>query len=976
MKLNIHALFVFICLICCIPCTAQFYSSGSDDGSLRWRSINAGAWKIIYPENCDSLARAYAVSLCKWSREGFPRKIMPVILHTQNAYSNGMVIWAPRRMELYTTPDSQPLESGPWTDLLTVHESRHVRQMQAGGARPYRVLNFLSGELWTGAVSALYGGPAFLEGDAVTAETALTSSGRGRSAEFLEYWKACNLDGKQRSWWQWRYGSQKLYTPDHYRTGYVLVAGTRTVFDDPDFTERFYSRIEKKGFPLFNMQKTVREASGKTFRESMRIIDSSLTAGWAKDTLSKYPYTETKLISQEGNHYVSYSGLCDLPTGLYALKQGIADAATLIKFEHDGDSFSEEKTICDFSSSCGAMNYSAPADRVFWSEIVPDLRWEQKSCSEIRYLDEKGRKRTLVGGRRLFNPATCDSQPQIAVVEYLENGESSVLVLDALDGSEIFSWKVPAGLQVCELAWNGEQLYGTVLSEGGFSIRSIPDFRTVLPEKHVNVRSLSSSHTGALTFTSDLSGSNECYSLNPENGEVRQLTSSRVGAHDGILTHLGLVFCSTGSNGTGIRLARTEDLRSTPVDWNEGYSWAWAEKLSEQEKARSKGQERNFTPEISEPIPYKKGKNLVNVHSWLPVFVNADDIASASLETLQQNAWLGATAFFQNELGTFYGSAGVRLLQNLMPGNQPFAGGMAKICWRGKYPVLEADIDVGNGFTRRSWIVDDGNSLKVRYKGSDKPLVSSTLRAYVPLRFSSGGWSRGLVTSLSWNFSNELEGSTIVTGEPVMTSFTPGTSHFRNGATASARWYSMRPIPSSCIYPRLGIGVEAGMRFYPGLGELHKPVSYLYAYGYLPGLSKVQGLRLSASLQHQSPESLMKDRVLAIAPRGFYEAGGLMNTAAFSGKFSADYAIPFASLDWDGLCPLVYIRNLEATLHADYAYLFGTGTFEGHFGAGADLALHLSNLAWIPYDTRIGVSWNWNSGLSRHIFGLVFSVDL
>ena len=47
----------------------------------------------------------------------------PVILHPASMQSNGMVSWAPRRMELITTPSSD-LSTQSWDKHLVLHESR------------------------------------------------------------------------------------------------------------------------------------------------------------------------------------------------------------------------------------------------------------------------------------------------------------------------------------------------------------------------------------------------------------------------------------------------------------------------------------------------------------------------------------------------------------------------------------------------------------------------------------------------------------------------------------------------------------------------------------------------------------------------------------------------------------------------------------------------------------------------------------
>ena len=118
--------------------SAQFYVTGDDPGKARWYSIETDNFKIIYPENTDSLARVYAEKLEKYripvSRTAgylFSGYKMPVVMHAYNA-ANGSVAWAPKRMDLFTIPSAYNPEPMPWSTMLSVHESRHVAQMQFG----------------------------------------------------------------------------------------------------------------------------------------------------------------------------------------------------------------------------------------------------------------------------------------------------------------------------------------------------------------------------------------------------------------------------------------------------------------------------------------------------------------------------------------------------------------------------------------------------------------------------------------------------------------------------------------------------------------------------------------------------------------------------------------------------------------------------------------------------------------------------
>ena len=172
--------FLLILLTSATVARSQIYTLGADPAGLKWRSLETENYRIVFPEEADSLAREYALSLEKFRNaikgsigfapNEFYKRRMPVILHAYTAEANGMVTWAPRRMELFTNPDAYNPESTPWIDQLAVHEGRHVAQMQFPRANKlFRTLDFFIGELSTGAAITMYPGPALLEGDAVVA---------------------------------------------------------------------------------------------------------------------------------------------------------------------------------------------------------------------------------------------------------------------------------------------------------------------------------------------------------------------------------------------------------------------------------------------------------------------------------------------------------------------------------------------------------------------------------------------------------------------------------------------------------------------------------------------------------------------------------------------------------------------------------------------------------------------------------------
>ena len=249
-----------------------FSSTGNDPGSLRWSTFQTGDYQLIYPRGLDSLATVYGTLLQQYCvplsassgfrpNEKFSRP-MPVILHPYAGISNGLVAWAPRRMDLFTLPDVSGMTPIPWAKLLAIHEGRHVAQKQ-----------FLRTGFWTGfhypfgelaeMIIGMVPNSSLLEGDAVVAETALTKAGRGRSGDFLSEMRMYFDTGDLRSWYQWRYGSIKKYTPDIYRLGYLTVADYRYVYEDPYYMTKFLKVASTLGGAFSAMNSASKQSSGK-----------------------------------------------------------------------------------------------------------------------------------------------------------------------------------------------------------------------------------------------------------------------------------------------------------------------------------------------------------------------------------------------------------------------------------------------------------------------------------------------------------------------------------------------------------------------------------------------------------------------------------------------------------------------------------------------------------------------------------------
>lgn len=1075
-------IFIFISLQC-VNANAQFSLTGSDPAALRWRQMETENFRLIFPKGEDSLARVYGTEL-EQARlriagssgyligQSYKGK-MPVVLHSRYVLPNASVTWAPNRMDIFTVNDPYEPMAMPWVRNLAIHEGRHAAQMQFGADRGNKALHWLFGEMAAGAFAGIYPGPAFLEGDAVVAETALSRSGRGRQAEFLEYMMPAFDCGDWRDYYRWFYGSNKLYTPDYYRVGYMLIAGTRVFFNDPLFTQEYFDRVVRKGW-LFNLQKTVKSASGKSFNESFRTIEENFQQLWNIEAAVREPFMPSRQISRRPRMHSEYNGsVLGGDSRIYSLKSGMATPNCLVRLDPNG----KEKRIRSFASYTSDLFLDSEGQRIFWSESVSGRRWTLGGSSRIRYVDlsKPGKVQNLTKKGRYFNPAPSEDGKVIAATEYPYAGGSRIVLLDTTDGSVRKSFTAPDSIQFTESAWIGDRLFAAGLSDNGMGIYEVtgPDsdgkavlckllgpqpvtlshLRTVpaidpkvrqgsettertktikdnnghfdkLSDRTLSLSKRPVSEDRQLTFLCDRTGAMELYSLDVESLTLRQLTSTRYGISSPVFKADTLYYSSLAASdrpkdykqGRMMYATAVADLPVTEVRYEDIHKYLVADVLTAQENALGDSTEVTAEVKFSQPERYSKIR-FPHIHSWAPIYFNYDNVESVSGDDYYKTASLGATALFQNLLSTGYGMVGYGAHEDPHKDGKWRHSGHFKYIFTGLYPVFEfsADFNDRAALDIQKIQITKDRAYKLYNQGTQtgRPYFSGSVKAYIPFNFSSGGINRGLIPQVKYKFTNDRYNDQILfqhivkkDGKDVTETYdTMGEDNISPLQTldASLRGYVMRQKAPSQVFPSLGFGAELGFHFRPGHMKAYNPTAYLYTYGYLPGFTARQGLRLTASMEvwyGPCEEGAIMEGALTAIPRGFVDTNlkSIINSCSESRwRVTADYAIPFADVDWSFLSPVAYIKNFELTPFFDWSYQTfcwdhelhynpGAVTGENLFSVGADLTVNLGNFFWLPYDTQIGIRYARNfwhyidrfpiSNLNKNYIGWIFSISL
>ena len=976
---------LLLCILVPAAASAQFYVTGDDPGRLRWNYMDTESFRVIYPRGCDSLAKTYGYKLEKYKTplsrsSGYvvgqgDGRLMPVVLHAYNT-SNGSVAWAPKRMDLFSIPTAYEPEPMPWSTMLSVHEGRHVTQMQFGMTGVHKPFNYVFGEMWNILVSIVYPFMYYIEGDAVVAETALTKSGRGRTADFLNYYHVAFDQGDFRNWNRWLYGSQKYYTPDYYALGYMNLAGGRYLYDYPLLMKDGYDKVTKNPFYFAPMKKMTRNRSGKKFKDAFREVCDTMHAVWSREDAQRAPFMPMEAVTRKPRLHIDYKHLTYADGEVYTVIDGFLTSPILVRIDSTG----RTRFISRFAHETSDLKFKD--GKVYWTENMPDVRWSMGTKSKVRYISRRGGVKKDITRNRdglLYNPSFAGDT--LVTVRYYPEGHSALVV----DGQE---YAAPDSLQLVETAWVEGVPYVTAVSDNGYGVYAYDGgWKTVLAPQPVMVKDFRS-HGNELMFTCDRTGVNELYHLDPATGALRQKTVTRYGASDFEYDEEGKYLYYSSQTLKGMRIFRTaaEDLIDREADFTVMHEWPIAEKLARQEEALAQAQgARSAVPEpevnFSEPRKYRKVPHMFNIHSWAPVYVNVDNIMNMSFDQIWQAASLGATAIMQNRLSNASGEFGYSAHKDPYDPARWRHSGHARFLYSGLYPVIEMSVDFNDRAARQYspaiYLKDSGAGISLGSRALDVPYVEGRVSMYIPWSFSSGGWYKGVIPRLSYRISNDKFNTDAAVLESIdvympadgvsgqLDSFretTGGKNTFRHSLSGSLRAYTMLATPNSAVYPKWGIGVEAGASGSLESAEYLSPMGYGYIYGYVPGLMTTHGIKITAMHQMKLSDAPFGQAVVNVMPRGLSTNTALLSWIAVRNrqmtKVTADYAFPVYIGDLALGGNFFSVKRLVVNPHFDYTFAGGYGLYS----AGAELILDMNSILTLEWPCSFGITYSYNGG--------------
>ena len=997
---------IFLCgVLLCNSLYGQFLEGVGDRASVKWRQMSGPTYKVIYPKGEDSLALKY-LWLLEQNREatmlglGLDKSAkVPVVLHNRTANSNGLVTWAPKRMELYTIPPTDTY-SHIWEEQLAIHEARHVGQMTYFTKGIFNVLQYFIGEQSQGLGAGVYGSEWNMEGDAVVAETELTNSGRGREADFLEYHRLSILQGDLRRPQDWKFGSYKHYSSSLYQFGYLINSAIRYNIDDYAISGKIFDKTVKKFYTPVVKKVVYKSLTGKSYQEQFKTAQSLMDSIWREDLTHRGNFTEPEqLLNKTTDYYVKYESPVVLS----------ADSVLYVKSSYENSSElvlvtgGKEKVLKPFSTQITRL--VKKGDKVYFTERVMHHRWAADVYSNLYSLDLNNLKISKVTKNHwYYYPSVSDNTNNILLIEYLPNSGSRLVVLNPNRQAKSFEDIVsvistPENSQVTSAVWSGSSIYLTALSPMGLAMYKadycfktntlLSDWEMVINPQTAKISDLMDGGD-YIYFLSDMDGLNNVYKL--QNGKLERITNEKFGAHSPYV-HNGYVYYSAaqsdGNYPVKAQICSASEYNSkrdvTLKDGNleNRYVYPIAEKLTSQAKEalaakgllRDGNDKSNF--QSASIVKFKKSKeefakevkstrysrvgHLFKIHSWAPVYYDVDNIMAANFDKIDEIATLGAVLYSQNTLGNAIAKFGYSYHNNRHAGHFKFV-------YTGLYPVFEINTDI-NANGQKRYLYKNGGKLAIQNTGNVD--VNLDVTAYIPFTFNSHGLYRGITPQINWNFTNNY-----------FTNETYNVKSYNQELTFAIQGYLMRPTAHSAIYPKWGIGLYAGTSMTPKGGDFKGNAAALYAYGYVPGLFSKHGIKLTMGYQRQWTKLFYMSNLIS-GPRGYKESiyADKLLTA------SVDYALPIYAGNLY-IPSLLFVKRFQLNPFCDFAnatYAYNStakGLSFQHYSFGATLKVDCHILGFgAPISVGVRYARNYTEDLfvsefKKNSVNLVLSVEL
>ncbi len=896
--------------------------------SLEWYQINTPNFRLLYPKGFEVPAQRMANTM-ELIREpeaasmGVKPKKISIILQNQSAVSNGFVALAPRRSEFYAMPsqDYNFLGNNDWLNLLASHEYRHIVQYQRSITGFNRFFYYLLGQQGLSGMANAAAPYWFWEGDAVATETAFTRSGRGRIPNFNLLLRTNFLEGRTFNYHKQYLRSYKNNISDHYVLGYHMVSYLRKKTGDADIWEKIARRAWNVPFIPFAFSNAIKKETGLYVRKLYKEMASDLTARWKKE-LADLPITSFERVnSRTSKAYTDYKFPQVLQDGsIVVQKSGIGDIEQLVVIK---DGAEKKKYVQGQMNGSGML--SAAQSSAVWNEFRYDPRWLVRTYSVIKRYDFRSKTATIISRNTRYAAAALSPEgDRIATIETGTDYQTRLVILHGGNGKVMMEFPNPENIFISMPHWSPDGKSIIALKTTKTS-KTISRFDLVM-RTSVDLLPMSDENIGYpvpwgkyVLYNSPYSGIDNIYAMDTETGKRYQVTCSKYGAYNSVVSLDGKTIYYNDQTRDGFDVVK---IPFEPSTWKPLEEVHLPESTFYQHLVDQEGH-----PGLLDQVPtknfaatrYHRASGMINPHSWGTYFTNSFTQAQVGI-------------YSQDILSTTSINAGYTFDINERVGFW-----QAGISYQGFYPIVDVNISKGNRSVNEGDLTYDvkngnvtvANTRNLTFKWEETKLEAG-LR--VPLLTTTSKYNESISFGNYWgltsitNFHNSIDG-----GGRIVPSALPqyifrdiadnGTLRYNHFSFFA---YRLLKMSRRDLYSKWGQTLSMESFSTPYSGDFKGGLYAVTGKFFFPGLLKHHSLNAYWSFQSSRIEIAHNNNGQGLNNYLFSNQIPLPRGQSVSRfqefySMSANYAFPLIYPDI-ALGPVVNVQRVSCNFFADYGF--------------------------------------------------------
>ncbi len=964
--------------LCLVVCSFITYGQESvvnqtNPASLKWFQLNTDHFKVLYPKGFEIQAQRMANTL-ETIREPeaatvgtLPRK-MSVILQSQSAISNAFVTITPRRSEFYAMPSQNYnfIGNNDWLSLLASHEYRHMAQFQHANRGFTRALYYLTGaNTWAG-LSYVAAPQWFWEGDAVATETAFTSSGRGRIPNFDLVFRTNLMEGRSFNYSKQYLRSYKHNIPDHYKLGYNMVSYVRKRTNDPHIWEKVTARAWNVPFIPFRFSSALKKETGLFVKDLYKEMTIDLQKQWQAQQDSLRLTTFERINPRTTKAYTDYMYPQELEDGsIVAQKSGIGDISQLVVIKDGTEKKIYTQGVVNESGMMSAAN-----SRIVWNEYRFDPRWQVRTYSAIIGFDYAAKVKNVIATKERYASAAISPDGyKIATVKTGTDYKTTLIVLDYFSKKVLKEFTNTDNDFISMPRWSadGKNIVALLTNKKGKAIArwNIDTDQLALLTGFTNENLGHPVPAGKyILYNSPVSGLDNIYALDVENGKRFQITCSKYGAYNPALSRDGKTIYYNEQGRDGMDVVK---IPFAPESWK-----PWAN-LSQPDVMFKHLVDQEGHPDLINSTQaksystkrYYRWKGMINPYSW-----------GATMNTSLTQAYIGITS--QDILSTTTLSAGY-----LYDINERVGAWKATVSYQGWYPIIDFSVTQSDRKVNEGDIVIEKDTGKKPYSKTyetknltfnwKEKNVEGGLR--IPLNTTTSKFVGNVtfgnaigVTQVS-QFSNTINTDRII---PTLTvNDTVRNIYFLSDQISNGNLvynhfsfaaYRLLKQSRRDIYSKWGQAIYMNVYNTPYGGDFTGKLFAFYGIGYFPGLFKHHSIWGYWGYQNSQIDNIYyaNKAGTAVAENYNYQfrnqipfARGGLGISRFTNFYSmsGNYTFPVWYPDI-AIGPVLNIQRVRANGFFDYGYGQGglnfTGLTQTYMSTGVEVKVDVNVMRFLP----------------------------